>query len=471
MRRKQNGFMIRPLAIRDRKRFHFFKDANMTKNKWPPWDNNCFLADFHIHSKYSRATSKDMEPEGIGRVARLKGIKVVGTGDFTHPGYLRDLRKTLIPDGSGLYVCKDDPGGTRFILTAEVSNIFTQGGRNRRIHTVLFAPDLETVSDIQERLKKIGNISSDGRPIFGFPVKELVRLVMDSNPDCLVVPAHIWTPWFSLFGAKSGFDTLEECFEEQSCHIHALETGLSSDPQMNWRLSALDTYTLISNSDAHSPWKLGREANIFSCGLSYNGIIQAIKRPEKGFEGTIEFFPEEGKYHYDGHRNCDVCLSPEETEKLGGICPACGQPLTVGVYHRISELADRPPGFVPESSLPCIHLVPLEEIIAEAFGVKSITARVRREYLKTVEMAGPEFDTLIWKSREELEAMLPEKIAGAILAMREERVKVIPGFDGRYGIIRTILPEKDKKAKSGAKEKAPGKKKAGRKRLVQKNLF
>ncbi len=443
----------------------------MMKEKWPPWDKHCFLADFHIHSKYSRATSKDMEPEGISRVARLKGIKVVGTGDFTHPGYLRDLKKKLIPDGSGLYVCREDPEGTRFILTAEVSNIFTQGGRNRRIHTVLFAPDLETVADIQERLKKIGNISSDGRPIFGFPVKELVRLVMDANPDCLVVPAHIWTPWFSLFGAKSGFDTLEECFEEQSCHIHALETGLSSDPQMNWRLSALDSYTLISNSDAHSPWKLGREANIFSCRPSYSEIILAVKEPERGFEGTIEFFPEEGKYHYDGHRNCDVCLSPEETKRLGGICPSCSQPLTVGVYHRIDDLADRPAGFVPESSLPCIHLVPLEEIIAESFGVKSITARVRREYLKIVEMAGPEFDTLIWKSGEELQSMLPEQLAGAILAMREERVKVIPGFDGRYGIIKTITSENDEKETKASMGKDTARDKKAGKRLVQKNLF
>ncbi len=443
----------------------------MNTNKWPPWSRNCFLADFHIHSKYSRATSRDMEPEGISRVARLKGIKVVGTGDFTHPGYLRDLKEKLVPDGSGLFVCRDDPEGTKFILTAEVSNIFTQGGRNRRIHTVLFAPDLETVSDIQDRLGRIGNISSDGRPIFGFPVKELVRLVMDANPECFVVPAHIWTPWFSLFGAKSGFDTLEECFEEQSCHIHALETGLSSDPQMNWRLSALDSYTLISNSDAHSPWKLGREANIFSCALSYRDVIRAIKEPERGFEGTIEFFPEEGKYHYDGHRNCDVCLPPEETRKLDGICPSCGHPLTVGVCHRVDDLADRSAGFVPDSALPCIHLVPLEEIIAESFGVKSITARVRREYLKTVEMAGPEFHTLIWKSAGELGSILPEDIVRAIIAMREERVKVIPGFDGRYGIIRTLAERKDSSCRKPVEEKQHGKDRPQKKRLVQKNLF
>jgi uncharacterized protein (TIGR00375 family) len=410
-----------------------------------------------------------MVPDGINEVAALKGIRVVGTGDFTHPGYLRDMQKKLIPDGTGLYVCRESPEGTKFILTAEVSNIFTQGGRSRRIHTVLFAPDLETVEDIQERLKRIGNISSDGRPIFGFPVKELVKLVMESNPECFVVPAHIWTPWFSLFGAKSGFDSLEECFEEQSHHIHALETGLSSDPQMNWRLSALDSYTLISNSDAHSPWKLGREANIFSCGISYSEIIRAIREPGSGLEGTIEFFPEEGKYHYDGHRNCDVCLSPLETKQMDCICPSCHRPLTVGVCHRIDDLADRPAGFVPENALPSIHLVPLEEIIAESFCVKSITSRVRKEYLRTVKMAGPEFDTLIWKKQDELEAILPEKIVQAIIAMRKEKVKVIPGFDGRYGIIKTVPQKQEEKQKiHTGRSNRNGKKKA---RLVQKNLF
>ncbi len=439
----------------------------MKKQNWPPWPRDCFVADFHIHSKYSRATSKAMEPDSLNETAKLKGIKVVGTGDFTHPGYLRDLKEKLIPDGPGLYICRDDPDGTKFILTAEVSNIFTQGGKSRRIHTLLFAPDLETVEDIQQRLSKIGNISSDGRPIFGFPVKELARLTMDSNPDCFIVPAHIWTPWFSLFGAKSGFDSIEECFEEQSVHIHALETGLSSDPQMNWRLSVLDDYTLISNSDAHSPWKLGREANIFSCGMSYKEIIQAMKEPAHGFKGTIEFFPEEGKYHYDGHRACDICMSPQETKSVKGICPVCNKPLTIGVYHRIDDLADRPHGYVPTSALPNIHLVPLEEIIAESFGVKSITARVRREYLRTVEMAGPEFHTLIYKDQEELESILPGQIARAIIAMRQEKVRIIPGFDGRYGIIKTIPRDDNDSGKN-----VPGNKKQGGKPgLVQKKLF
>ncbi len=434
------------------------------KKAWPPWPKNSFIADFHIHSKYSRATSREMEPLGINKIAKLKGIKVVGTGDFTHPGYLRELKEKLEPIGNGLFVCKEDPEGTRFILTAEVSNIFTQGGKNRRIHTVIFAPDFEVVEEIQARLKQIGNISSDGRPIFGFPVKELVRLVMEASPECFVVPAHIWTPWFSLFGAKSGFDSIEECFEEETRHIYALETGLSSDPQMNWRLSCLDSYTLVSNSDAHSPWKLGREANVFSCEISYNAIIQAMKEPSLGFLGTIEFFPEEGKYHFDGHRSCGVSLSPKETKALSGICPVCQRPLTIGVCHRVEDLSDRPEGFVPETALPNCHLVPLEEIIAEVFGVKSITKRVRKEYLSALKMLGTEFDILLWKDKEELLSVLPKEVVDGIISMREEKVSVIPGFDGVYGRISTIS-----KREGGPRGRKTQKKKGKNPR--QKSLF
>ena len=423
------------------------------KKVWPPWPKNCFIADFHIHSRYSRATSRDMEPLGINKIAKLKGIRVVGTGDFTHPGYLRELREKLEPLGNGLFVCKNDPEGTRFILTSEVSNIFTQDGKSRRIHTVLFAPDFEVVEEIQARLKEIGNISSDGRPIFGFPVKELVRLVMEASPDCFVVPAHIWTPWFSLFGAKSGFDSIEECFQEETRHIYALETGLSSDPQMNWRLSCLDSYTLVSNSDAHSPWKLGREANIFSCDMSYHAIIQAMKEPSLGFLGTIEFFPEEGKYHFDGHRSCGVSLSPRETKELSGICPVCQRPLTIGVCHRVEDLSDRPEGFVPETALPNCHLVPLEEIIAEVYGVKSITKRVRKEYLSAIKILGTEFDILLWKDKEELLSVLPREAVDGIISMREEKVSVIPGYDGVYGRISTISKREDRPRGTGPKKK------------------
>ncbi len=411
------------------------------------WDSDVLLADFHIHSCYSRATSKAMRPVEINSAAKRKGIHIIGTGDFTHPEYLEELEETLEPDGTGLYVCKDDPEGTRFILTAEVSNIFTQGGRSRRIHTVLFAPDFEVVKDIQRRLDAVGNIRSDGRPIFGFPVKELVRMVMEASPDCMVIPAHIWTPWFSLFGAKSGFDTLEECFEEQSSHIHALETGLSSDPEMNWRLSCLDSYTLISNSDAHSPAKIAREANVFSCEPTYKNLTNAIKKNGEGFEGTIEFFPEEGKYHFDGHRACSICLKPSETIKLEGICPVCGRPLTVGVAHRVEELADRPEGFIPEQAKPSLHIVPLEVIIAQAFGVKSITARVVKEYNRITDMAGTEMEILMWKSPDELRKVISERVFQGIMAMRKGKIRIFPGFDGEYGkvnLFETKTPQATK---------------------------
>ncbi len=406
--------------------------------EWPPWPRSVFFADFHIHSKYSRATSMDMTPQGLAEVAHKKGLKVIGTGDFTHPGYLRDLKDQLMPAESGLYVLKSWPDGPRFILTAEVANIYTQNNKGRRIHTLLFAPSIETAQGIQSRLKEVGNISSDGRPIFGFSASDLVRLVMAEDPECFVVPAHIWTPWFSLFGAKSGFDSIEECFGQETEHIHALETGLSSDQQMNWRLSALDSYTLISNSDAHSPWKLAREANVFSCELDYPHLIQAMKSPEEGFMGTVEFFPEEGKYHFDGHRGCNICFSPAETRTHQGICPVCNRPLTIGVLNRVDQLADRPEGFLPDCALPSVHLVPLEEIIAEAFGVKSITARVRREYLKLVEMAGPELELLLWAPEDDLRQMLPDKVAQGIMNMRQERIDLVPGHDGVYGRIRTI---------------------------------
>ncbi len=406
--------------------------AKQTFHKWP---KGAYLADFHIHSKYSRATSTKMNVKVLNEVAKEKGIKVLGTGDFTHPGYLRELKRDLVPDGTGLYRLKDDPDGTRFILTAEVSNIFTQHGKNRRIHTVLFAPSIEVVEDIQARLAAIGNITSDGRPIFGFPVKELIKIIKKASKDCEAVPAHVWTPWFSLFGAKSGFDDLEECFEEESHHIFALETGLSSDPQMNWRLSKLDKYTLISNSDAHSPTKLAREANILSCPLTYKDIIKAMKDPSHGFLGTIEFFPEEGKYHYDGHRSCGICWHPSETRRHNGLCPVCGNPVTVGVLHRVEDLADREEGFVPKNALPNCHLIPLAEIIAEAFGLKSITKTVLKEYSRIISLVGTEMDVLLWKELDELKLLLPGKIYEGIRRMREGMITIIPGHDGVYGKI------------------------------------
>jgi len=399
------------------------------------FSNNCFLADFHIHSKYSRATSPAMHPISIDTFARQKGIKVIGTGDFLHPQYLKELQSELIPAEKGLYSCKNDINSTRFILTTEISNIYTQGGKTRKIHTMIFAPGFEVAFELQNAFEKIGNIKSDGRPIFGFSAKTLVKIVMDVSKDCFVVPAHIWTPWFSVFGSKSGFDSIEECFEEETPNIFCLETGLSSDPKMNWQLSKLDRYTLISNSDSHSPQKIGRECNVFSCNIDYLSIIDSLKNKISGFEGTVEFFPEEGKYHYDGHRNCNVCLNPSESIFFNDICPVCGEKLTIGVLHRVQELADRQYGYIPEKSRPFVSIVPLDDIISSALEVNSTSKKVLKEYRRLIETVGTEMDILLWFELSVLEKKLPEKIFEYIKMMREGNIHFTPGFDGEYGKV------------------------------------
>src|SRR4030042_522862 len=307
-----------------------------------------FVADFHLHSKYSRATSRDMDLENLDKWAKIKGIKVLGTGDFTHPEWLKSLKEKLERPSPALFKLKGVKSDTRFILTAEISCIYSKKEKVRKIHIVIFAPSFEVVDKINVQLGWVGNLKSDGRPILGLDAKELAKIVLDASPDCLVVPAHAWTPWFSIFGSKSGFDSVEECFEEYSKYIFAGETGLSADPKMLWRMSDGRKITLISNSDAHSPQKIGREANVFDTEISYPAIIEAIKtkNPQK-FLYTVEFFPEEGKYHFDGHRNCEVKFSPAETKRYGSLCPVCGKPLTVGVLNRVEELADREEGFVP----------------------------------------------------------------------------------------------------------------------------
>jgi len=412
-----------------------------------------FIADLHLHSKYSRATSRDMEVETLGLWAKRKGIKVLATGDFTHPLYFLDLKSKLHPSGRGLFTLKDDPEGTHFMLTAEVSNIYTQGGKGRRIHTLLLAPSFEAVEGINAKLSKFGKTASDGRPIFGFPAKDLVKMVLDIAPESLLIPAHAWTPWFSVFGANSGFDSIEECFEEEAKNIYAIETGLSSDPEMNWRLSALDSITLISNSDAHSPSKIGREANIFNCDLDYEAITGAIRQKDhRKLFFTIEFFPEEGKYHYDGHRNCGILFSPSETRKHKGLCPVCGKPLTVGVMNRVETLADRPEGFVPAKAIPALHCVPLDEIIANALGVGANSAAVEREYLRMVEKGGSEFDILLERSPEELADFTTPAMLQGILRVREGRLKITPGYDGVFGKIRIFPEEEPKREPSAAPE-------------------
>ena len=409
-----------------------------------------FIADFHVHSKYSRATSKDMDVENMAKWAGLKGVNLLGTGDFTHPFYFAGLKQKLEPLGNGLFTLKKEyyknasQADVHFILTTEVSNMFQQGGGSRRIHTMIFAPNFKVVEKINNELSELGKLSSDGRPIFGFPAKELVEIITDVSDECFLVPAHVWTPWFSVFGANSGFDSIEECFEEQSKHISCIETGLSSDPQMNWRLSALDKICLISNSDAHSPSRIGREANVFDCEMNYNEIIKAIKTKDKEkFLFTIEFFPQEGKYHFDGHRNCDILFSPAESRKNKNICPVCGRKLTIGVMHRVETLADRPEGFVPENAIPCKHLIPLMEIIAGALNQGVDTKGVENEYLRLVSTYGSEFRILLDLPLEELEKSTSPKILEGIKRVREEDLSITPGFDGVYGKIQ-IFEEKEK---------------------------
>jgi len=400
-----------------------------------------FIADFHIHSKYSRATSKDMEVETLARWAKKKGISLLGTGDFTHPTYFAELRSKLVPTGNGLFELKNGEKDVRFILTTELCNIYTQDGKVRRIHNLIFIPSLEVADKIRSKLGNLGKLSSDGRPIFTFTARDLVKMIMDISAECLVIPAHAWTPWFSIFGANSGFDSIEECFGEFSSHIHAIETGLSSDPEMNWRLSRLDSITLLSNSDAHSPNRLGREANAFDCALDYQEIVEAIrKKDRKKILYTVEFFPEEGKYHYDGHRNCGVVFSPPETKSHHYLCPKCQKKLTVGVMHRVEELADRPAGFVPRNAIPFIHTLPLEEIIAEVVGTRVGTKGVESEYDRLIEKGGSEFRILLEATPDELASYASPKILEGIIRNRQGKVLIVPGHDGTYGKI-TLFPE------------------------------
>ncbi|MFQ5681251.1 MAG: endonuclease Q family protein [Candidatus Omnitrophota bacterium] len=391
-----------------------------------------FIADFHIHSKYSRATSKDMDVENIARWAKIKGVSLIGTGDWTHHLWLEELKGKLEDVGNGLYVYK----GIYFILTSEISSIYSKGGRSYRIHNLIFAPSFKAVDKINSVLGAIGNLTSDGRPILGLDAAELARIVFDISDECVIVPGHIWTPWFSLFGSMSGFDRIEDCFEEQTEKIFALETGLSSDPRMNWRLSALDRFTLISNSDSHSPSRIGREANVFDCELSYAAIVEAMKNKDKDkFLYTIEFFPEEGKYHYDGHRACNVRFSPPETRANNNKCPKCGKSLTVGVMNRVEQLGDRPDGFVPENSIPFRSLVSLDEIISAARGVGKASMAVEREYQGLVAKFGTEFSLLLKATEEEIRKGASARIAEGILRVRRGKVGLIPGYDGEYGII------------------------------------
>lgn len=398
-----------------------------------------FIADFHIHSKYSLATSREMDIPHIARSAEMKGIALVGTGDFTHPRWQEELRRDLEPAEGGLF----RHGSTHFILTSEVNNTYRQGGRTYRIHNNIFAPSLEVVEKITRGLAPYGKLASDGRPTLSISARDLVKLVLDASLEAFVVPSHIWTPWFSLYGSNSGFDRIEDCFGPEVAHIFSVETGLSSDPAMNWRVSALDSYTLMSNSDAHSPTKLGREANVFDCELSYYAIRDVLRQKDSSrLLQTIEFFPQEGKYHYDGHRKCNARISPREAILNNDLCPVCGMKLTVGVLHRIESLADRAPGFVPEGAIPFRSLIPLDEILGEALGVGVGTAKVTKEYEKLVREFGSEFEVLLEVDREEIERASTPRVAEAVARVRSGNVEVVPGYDGVFGEIH-IFPGGD----------------------------
>jgi uncharacterized protein (TIGR00375 family) len=397
-----------------------------------------FIADFHIHSKYSRATSKDMDVAHISEWAKLKGISLMGTGDFTHHLWLEELKGNLEDMGNGLFKYK----GIYFILSSEISSIYSKNGRTYRIHNIVLSPSFKTTDKINETLSRHGNLASDGRPILGMDAAELARIVFDIDENCMVIPGHIWTPWFSLFGSMSGFDRIEDCFEEQTSRIFALETGLSSDPAMNWRLSALDRFTLVSNSDSHSPSKIGREANIFNCDMDYKTIREVLKsKDKKRFLYTVEFFPEEGKYHYDGHRLCGTRLSPGQTKDNKGRCPKCGKPVTVGVMNRIEQLADRQEGFVPSNSIPFKNLIPLDEIIAEAKGIGKASQGVDREYRSCIAKLGSEFEILAKAPKDILSKSLPPRIAEGILRVREGKVNIQAGYDGEYGKVSVFSGE------------------------------
>ena len=389
------------------------------------------IADLHLHSRFSRATSKNLNIENLEKYARIKGINLLGTGDITHPEWIKELKKELTEDGSGILKSKS---GFDFVLQGEISNIYTQDGKGRRIHNIILAKSFDVVDQIQEALLKKGRLDYDGRPIFGFSCVELVEMLKQIDEKIEIIPAHAWTPWFSLFGSMSGFDSVKECFKDQTKHIYAIETGLSSDPSMNWRLSQLDKYTLISNSDAHSfwPWRIGREVNIFDIELKYDELLGAIRK-KKGFLETIEVNPNYGKYHLDGHRACDVCFEPKESLKNKNICPKCKKSLTIGVLHRVEELADREDNFKPKNAIPFKSLIPLSEILAELLGSSIATQKTWKEYNNLLSNFESEFDILLNAQLEELKKYTSETIAKTIIKNRTGEIEIKPGYDGVYG--------------------------------------
>jgi len=424
-----------------------------------------FYCDMHIHSRYSRATSASLNLAGLGKSAIRKGIALIGTGDFTHPGWTKEIDENLVEAEPGLYRLKDRSAGTRFILTAEISTIYKQGDKVRKVHHVLGAPSIEAAKKIASSLSRVGNILSDGRPILGITSRNLLEIVLEGSEDAFLIPAHIWTPWFSVLGSKSGFDTIAECYLDLEPYIFAVETGLSSDPPMNWRVRSLDRYHLVSNSDAHSAEKLGREATIFDTDMDYYAIRRAMSEGN-GLMGTVEFFPEEGKYHMDGHRDCGVMLSPEETRKLGGRCPKCGRLITVGVLSRVEDLADRPEGEKPESARPFYSLIPLTEILGEIMQVGSISKKVTAAYDRLIAGLGGELPLLLDRDIDEIRSVAGQTLGLAVSRMRAGEVCREGGYDGQFGRVKVFRDnERDMLFPDGLLAgKAPEKKASARKK-------
>ncbi len=406
------------------------------------------ILDLHIHSKFSRACSQQLELPNIAKACETKGIDIVATGDYTHPAWFKHIEENLVEDGkTGLYKLKDNGSKIRFILSTEVSCIYKHKEKTRRLHLLVLAPSLSAAKKFNEELSARGlNIRSDGRPILGLSAKEILKIILGIDQRFFMIPAHAWTPWYAIFGSKSGYDSLEECFEDLTPHIKAIETGLSSDPSMNRRLSQLDNIVLVSNSDAHSLDNLGREANVFAfvkeSEITYDNIVKIISSGDKEkFLYTIEFYPEEGMYHFDGHLNCGVCLAPAETKKKKKICPKCKKLLTVGVLHRVEDLADRAEKNIPwENFISHKYIVPLREIIGQVLNVGKKSKKVEKEYFNLIKNLGSEFEILLNRSAEEISQASTDKNIGlAIQNMRDGKVKALPGYDGKYGEIDVLF--------------------------------
>lgn len=421
-----------------------------------------FIADLHIHSRYSRATARNLDPENLWAAAQRKGLDLLGSGDITHPAWLEELSEKLVPCGPGVYELRPElaaglldmvPGPcqrpVRFVLSGEISSIYKRHGKTRKVHNLVLLPDLEAAGRLQQRLGRLGNITSDGRPILGLDSRDLLELCLEVSPRAIFIPAHIWTPWFSLFGSKSGFDALEECFDDLSGQVHALETGLSSDPAMNWRLSALDRFALVSHSDAHSPAKLAREADLFEGPVEYDTLYKALAQPGgQGLAGTLEFYPDEGKYHLDGHRKCEVRLTPAETRRNAGRCPVCGQLVTVGVLSRVEDLADRPEGTRPDGAKVFESIVPLPEVVAEVLGQGPSTKKVAGLVEELLHQVGPELYILRQAEPDQLARVGGELLAEAVRRVRSGQVHTEGGFDGQFGVVR-IFREDERQRLTG----------------------